>query len=323
MPFVESSYQSPKFAFSGHIHSIVPSLFRKIKLTTHNETIATPDDDFLELSWNCDANSSDLVILSHGLEGHTERAYILGMQRAFVEAGYDTLAWNFRGCGNQMNNQARFYHSGATDDLSVVIEHAAKSKRYQRIVLVGFSMGGNISLLYLGKENVHPLINCSVVFSVPCDLKGCSDALAKFENVIYMKRFLKDLKRKVFYKAKQFPSLVDATHYHTIKNFQQFDDKYTAPLHGFIDALDYWQQCSSLPYIAHIKHPTLMINAQDDSFLGAKCFPKELSKNLEHFYFEMPKQGGHCGFLRHRFQKTLWSELRAVSFVNQQLQITS
>ena len=204
MPIVKSSYSPTKLYVNGHIETIVPALFRKVKgIKYQRQRITTPDDDFLDLDWmKCNSNPSQenskkLVIVSHGLEGNTSRSYIHGMVKAFHSKGYDVLAWNFRGCSEEMNKQLRFYHSGETTDLDFVIEHAEKN--YNQIHLIGFSLGGNVTLKYLGekKHNLNPKIKKAVAISVPIDLKSSCMEISKPFNWPYSNRFLRSLKDKI------------------------------------------------------------------------------------------------------------------------------
>ncbi len=311
-------YKAPYFFRNGHLQSIYPSLFRK--LNAHfmtRERIELDDGDFLDLDW-CRNNSRRLVIISHGLEGHSRRPYVLGMAKAVINNGWDALAWNFRSCGGSMNRNLRFYHSGSTEDLRRVIDYAAESGCYDEIALVGFSMGGNLSLVYLGQEEPesNSIVKKAVVYSVPCDLSTGAEQLAKPQNSVYMKRFLKDLKIKMQEKKKIFPSEVDLAGYDEIKNFRQFDDRYTAPIHGFKDADHYWAQCSSRHYIQNIKIPTLIVNAKDDPFLSEACYPHDEVDANKHVKLEIPATGGHVGFVSFNKDKLYWSEQRALAFLD-------
>ena len=175
MPNIQKSdYQAPFWLINGHFQSIFPSVFRKVKgIQYQRERIQTPDDDFLDLDWSVINQNNKLVILSHGLEGDASRQYMTGMVKIFNEAGYDCLAWNFRSCSGEMNLTTRFYHSGATDDLDLVIKHA-NSKGYDHINLIGFSLGGNLTLKYLGEQQRNKPIEVkkAVVFSVPMHLRS-------------------------------------------------------------------------------------------------------------------------------------------------------
>lgn len=208
MPLIASKYKGFIFLKNGHLQTILPNLFRKINfLSPETEEIDTPDHDFLELDWYRQG-SKKLVILSHGLEGNSRRTYILGMAKVFYNHGYDALAWNFRSCGSKVNKQLRFYHSGVSDDLNTVIEHVLENyPHYESITLIGFSMGGNITLKYLGEKanHVSDKIKCAAVFSVPVDLASSSKRMGKAENKLYMARFIRKLKQKVIAKAPFFP----------------------------------------------------------------------------------------------------------------------
>jgi uncharacterized protein len=279
MPLVsQSAYKPPFFLFNAHLQTIIPSLLRRVDgVRYERERIETADEDFLDLDWACPGHNR-LAILSHGLEGDSRRPYIMGMVRELNAGGWDALAWNFRGCGGEINRQLRFYHSGATDDLEAVISHALRQKAYQSIALIGFSLGGNMTLKYLGERGteLRPQIRKSVVFSVPCDLQTGALKMARMSNAIYMRRFLRHLRRKVRAKALLMPDKINDMGYHLIKNFKDFDDRYTAPLHGFRDAIDYWNQCSSKNYLRTIAVPTLIVNAKNDPFLSPECFPAQV-----------------------------------------------
>ncbi len=282
--------------------------------TNSRERIQTPDDDFLDLDWLM-KDSDKVVIISHGLEGNSERPYIKGMAKALHDQGFDVVAWNFRGCSNEMNRQLRFYHSGATDDLETVIQHITRHKNYKKIFLVGFSLGGNLTLKYLGERPVGALIKKAVVFSVPMDLKSSCEKISTPGNRIYSSRFLKSLKKKVIQKSKIHKAL-DVSKLASIKSLIEFDDHYTAPLHGFKDALDYYTQCSSIHFVGHIKTPTLIINTQNDPFLSPECFPVAALQNHAFVRLEILPRGGHVGFTQFNKNGLYWSEQRALEFLS-------
>jgi len=316
MPVIRSDYRPPRLFANGYVQSILPTLVRRIP-TRHfqRERIHTPDDDFLDLDWSC-VGGKQLVVISHGLEGHSRRPYVAGVARMVNEQGWDALAWNFRGCSGEMNKQLRFYHSGATDDLHHVVEHAL-SKGYEKIHLVGFSMGGNLSLLYAGRhaDELPVRVTSVCAFSVPCDLSASAAELAKPQNKIFMTRFLKDLKEKVEGKAAQFPDELSADNYHEIRNFQHFDDRYTAPIHGFKDAEDYWRQSSCIDYLEAIQIPALLVNAENDPFLPKECFPYKQAESNENLLLEVPESGGHVGFIQFNRTQEYWMERRVVDFI--------
>ncbi len=314
------NYRPPIWFRNGHLQSILPSLFRKVSgVSYQRERIETPDDDFLDLDWSCTGHDT-LALISHGLEGNSRRSYVMGMVKALNGAGIDCCAWNYRSCSGEPNRQLRMYHNGATDDLDLVIRHVIKNG-YRRIVLVGFSMGGNLSLLYLGQqsERLPAQVKGAVAFSVPVDLEDSARQLESIWCTIYMKRFLRMLHQKVRWKMAMFPDMIDDRDYDKIRNFKDFDDRYTAPLHGFKDAEDYWRKCSCGPLLDRIRVPCLIVNARDDPFLGPACYPgaERLPENIQ---LEIPNYGGHAGFIHQRINDIYWSEIRTIGFVRNLLQ---
>jgi len=329
MPFIaHSSYRPPRLLHDKHWQTIYPFVFRVVRGVNYKrERIRTPDGDFLDLDW-CHALTPDhkrvvtapgenLVIVSHGLEASTDWAYVRGMVRAFARRGCDVLAWNFRGCSGQDNLTYGAYHAGATDDLQTVLDHALRKTDYRNVILVGFSLGANLSLKYLGDraEEVNPRIKKAVMFSAPLDLESCSRVLARPDNRVYMDKFLKSLRAKVKLKNKRFPGRIDPARLKKMRSFQEIDDFYTAPAHGFAGAEDYWRKASSVRTIKHIRIPTLLVNALDDPFLGPECYPRGEAMDHDFFYFQAPQYGGHVGFVSFNREGLYWSERRAIEFV--------
>ncbi len=305
-------YRPPIILFNRHAETIYPSLVRKVDLIpTQRERIITPDDDFLDIDWYKN-DGSRCVIISHGLEGNSGRPYVKGMARAFFNNGIDVAAWNFRGCSGEVNRQLRFYHSGATDDLKAIVDHVGKS--YSEVFLVGFSLGGNLTLKYLGENSVHTAIKKAVAFSVPIDLHASCIEISKPGNWIYSRRFLKALKAKIISKAAVRTDLrIDGLN--AVRTLLEFDDKFTGPLHGFAGAIDYYTKSSSIHFIDKIKIPTLIVNALNDPFLSSNCFPRDDFRNHQWVKFEFPKNGGHVGFAQFGQKGLYWSEMKALSFI--------
>lgn len=307
------SYTAGVGLANGHVQSILPSLLRKVAVPFERCKLELDDGDFLLVdSLTAKAEKAPLVILSHGLEGNSHRPYIQGMARHFHEAGWHVLAWNFRGCGGEPNRLPRFYHSGAFEDLRSVIRHGLNQGATQ-ILLIGFSMGGNQTLLTLAEPDLEPEVMGGIGFSVPLDLAACAGALAKPAQRIYMQRFLRDLRVKIADKAERFPDQVSLDGYSRIRNFKDFDDRYTAPLHGFRNAEDYWHRCSSGRVLTRLQRPALVVNALDDPFLAPGCY-RSSGRNSRFLQMESPLRGGHCGFMRWRLNRPLWSEQRALNF---------
>ncbi|MCU0420604.1 MAG: alpha/beta fold hydrolase [Cyclobacteriaceae bacterium] len=303
-------YAPPALLFNGHLETIYPALLRKVAAPAYaRERIATADDDFLDLDW-IKNGQAQLVVISHGLEGDSHRPYVRGMASVFARHGFDVLAWNYRGCSGELNRQLRFYHSGAIDDLARVVDHA-RAHGYSKICLVGFSLGGNLTLKYLG-ETPHAPVHRAVAFSVPLHLHSSSLQIGQRANWLYEQRFLRNLKKKVRAKATTHPQL-DTRPLKSINTLLEFDDVYTAPLHGFAHAIDYYERCSSLYVLKNIQTPTLIVNAWNDPFLSRQCYPSQADVG-GHILFEVPARGGHVGFARFAGDGIYWSEARALAF---------
>lgn len=319
MPVIErSSYRAPFLCSNGHVQTIFPSLVRRLRDGFyHRERIETPDNDFLDIDWSR-TGSRRLAVLSHGLEGDSHRHYMLGMSIMLNQRGWDAAAWNYRGCSGETNRQLRMYHNGAIDDLDCVVRHALRTGAYDDVALIGFSLGGNLTLVYLGTQGaaLDARIQRAVVFSVPCDLRASSLELARRRNTPYMKQFLLSLHNKIKAEARRFPGMITDKDFHLIRNFRDFDDRYTAPIHGFRDAEDYWRRCSSGRFISGIRVPTLIVNAQDDPFLAGACYPVHEASASKEVFLEMPRSGGHVGFVQCNRERSYWSEVRAMEFLD-------
>ena len=318
MPIIAKTTYSPPFLFRNtHVQSIYPTFFRKIKGVNYvRERILTPDSDFIDLDWSR-VGADKAVIISHGLEGHSRRSYMLGMIKAFNSRGWDGAAFNFRGCSGEPNRLMRSYHSGATEDLHTVVSHVLKQKSYTSLSLIGFSIGGNLTLKYIGEmsSTLSPLIKSAAAISVPCDLESSSWKLSERSNILYMKRFLKMFHDKIQLKMQIMPDKINDKDYKSIRTFKEFDDRYTAPIHGFSSAKEYWSKCSCKQFIAGIKIPTLLISAQDDPFLPQECYPVEEAEDSRYLFLEMPESGGHVGFIDFKPNGEYWHETRVASFI--------
>lgn len=321
MPQIPSTYKRPIFFANKHIETIYPALFRnQVVLRPEVQRLELPDGDFLDLDWY-KSGSDKLIVLSHGLEGDSRKPYAMWMIKRLLREGWDVLAWNYRSCSTEMNRLLRFYHSGDSEDLRTMLNMAVIPSAYTQFALVGFSVGGNITLKYLGEQGTqldHRLV-CAVTFSAPCDLAAGAAHLAKFESKIYMNRFMKSLKHKVLEKAKAYPDQLSTKELDGMSNFAAFDEFYTAPLHGFKDAEEYWRKNSSRFFIPDIQLPTLLVSAANDPFLTKECYPVEDAKKIKHFYLEIPDHGGHCGFAQFGRNQFYWSEDRCVEFIQQYL----
>jgi len=321
MPIIRSSaYRPPPLMANGHLQTILPSLLRRVKhIPYQRERVTTPDDDFIDLDWSR-LGSRHLVLLCHGLEGSSRAPYMQGMVRTLNRAGWDVVAYNYRGCSGEINRQLRAYHSGATDDLAIVHHHITQTQAYHSIGFVGFSLGGNLVLKYLGENSLSlsPDRHWAAAVSVPCDLKASARQLDRAVNQFYNWRFLRTLVRKARWKARRYPGRIDPLQLKAVASLKAFDDLYTAPVHGFRDAEDYWRRCSALGFLNDIRIPTLLINALNDPFLGRACFPYTAARRNKMLFLETPHSGGHVGFLPYALHGPFWHETRVVQFARAQ-----
>lgn len=318
MPVISSHYTPPLLFKNGHLSTIYSGTLRKIDgLVQKRERLELPDGDFLDLDWSFSKKPSQKVtILLHGLEGNAQRPYIAGSAKQFNHAGYDACAVNFRGCSGKINRLYRSYHSGATEDLQFIIDHTLETKKYSSIYLKAFSLGGNLALKYLGEGTEFPKeLKGAVAVSVPCSLHSSLVELLKPKNFLYARRFKKHLVDKLRSKQLLFPDKISDSDIEAIRTLKDFDDIYTSRAHGFDDAMDYYKKCSCLQFLPNIKIPCLLINAQNDSFLGAECYPYPEAKINRNLYLETPKYGGHVGF--YGIQNSTYSEKRALIFLKE------
>ena len=319
MPVVSSNYKGPPFYYmNGHFETIIPSMSRKIEgVNYQREQIETPDDDFLNLDWLKNGHEK-LLIISHGLEGGSDRHYVKAMAKLFTENGWDVLAWNNRSCNGEMNRQRILYHHAASYDVRTVVDHAMAVGSYDEVAMVGMSMGGGQTIRYLGEEPGFGLpqqIKKAVAISVPCSLPESVDTLGLRSNKVYEKRFLNKLKDKLRRKAAQYPD-IDIARLDEVKTLEAFDEIYSAPLHGFSSRADFYVHCNPFPFISKISKELLILNALNDPLLVGNCYPYELAKGMSNLHLEAPERGGHVGFVIGGSKYT-YSELRTLEFLTE------
>lgn len=319
MPIYFNQSFNPKGILrNGHIQTLYPNLFRKVNLHSHRHRIELDDQDFLDIDF-FPVQSKKLLILTHGLEGNSKAQYTCGMARTFLAQHFDVIAWNMRSCSGEINKTRGFYHSASHADLEQVVNWALDHKDYQEIHVAGFSLGANVTANFLAHsaKKFDSLVKSGILISAPCDLKSSIENLQRPIFKIYREQFLYTMRKKIIKKHKaigldDFP----VNRVGKIKTFVEFDDLFTAPLHGFKDALDYYEKASSRPHLSSIEIPTLIINSKDDPFLTKECFPIEIAKKSKHLHLEITKHGGHLGFLEDfDFKKMNYSEKRAMTFV--------
>ncbi len=317
MPIISSSYIAKGLFKSGHFSTIYSAKLRPVpKVSQERKRLELSDGDFVDVDWSFSSSKKKkVVIILHGLEGNAQRVYVKGQAKILVENGWDVAAMNHRGCSGEENRLYLSYNSGRTEDLEELINHILQKYKYTTISLVGFSLGGNVVLKYLGEHTEIPSqIKSAVAISTPLHLRGALEQLVKPENMVYSKTFINDLRKKYKRKMQHFPQAMNAEELNKIQNLLDFDNLYTAKAHGFQDAYDYYEKSSSLQYLPNIQIPVLILNAENDSFLSPECYPHALAKDHKNIYLESPRHGGHVGF--HISNKLYYSEKRTLEFIN-------
>lgn len=291
-------FNNPWFLRGGHAQTVWPSFFRKVETRIQPKAwqTNTPDDDVLAGDFYEPEDAAAIAVICHGLEGHARRPYVLGMVQALTQAGFAVLAWNYRSCGGTMNKQARFYHSGATDDLQAVINQLPGDANWP-VYLVGFSLGGNLVLRYLGEQGsrVSSRIAGAGAISVPLFLADGADHLNQGLSKLYIHNFLKSLEAKIKEKAPLFPGVYRTEMLGQLRSLRDFDEHFTAPIHGYANADDYYARASAGFLLNDICRPVLLLQALNDPFLPHSCFPKSNNRLITNCFVP---QGGHCGFVQ-------------------------
>ncbi|MBC8158711.1 MAG: alpha/beta fold hydrolase [Alphaproteobacteria bacterium] len=322
MPVLPSSqYAPPVLLRNGHAQTIFPVLFRNPPpVRPRTERMETPDGDFLDLDWHQAGRqpSNRLAIVSHGLEGNSRRKYVLGMVTALNRRGWDVLAWTMRGCGHEPNRLLPSYHSGFTDDLRHLFSHVLNARDKIDVALGGFFIGANQILKYLGEEpeRVPPQVARAVAISVPCDLSATAIRMKRAQNRIYTEYLLRSLRRKIWQKSERFRSELDVSGLDAISTFDEFDERYTAPMHGFAGSAEYYRLASCKPFLEAVRVPSLILNATDDPMLSPESIPHAEATANPNLFLETPKHGGHVGFVDFANGGEYYSEYRACEFLD-------
>lgn len=316
MPLIDGSDFIPSGRYrNGHYSTIVPHLLGKKPTVKYQRIrIDTPDNDFLDLDYVTSGHQR-LLLLCHGLEGNSQSGYVLSYAHYFNNNGWDILALNYRGCSGVPNLRLQMYNSGSTEDLHLAIYD--RIKEYDEICLLGFSLGGNLVLKYIGEEvfDITPKLKAVIAISAPLHLEDASRQLLKWDNTLYQWRFLLSLSNKIIQKKRQYPDDIRRRKLLKCRSLYKFDDHFTAPLFGYRDAAEYYAKNQSIQWLENIKIPSLIINAEDDPFLGPKCYPKELIRGLDDVSLCTPRYGGHVGFSYSRHDQS-WIFNKVASFIN-------
>lgn len=321
-----ASYQASWWLPNRHARTLWGRLARRIPpVPTRCERWKTPDDDVLEVvRLDGPTPAAPHLILLHGLEGTARSHYARGALAEAQRRGWSADLLLFRSCGSTPNLTRRFYHSGETGDLEMVVGHALTSRPTAPLLLAGYSLGGNVLLKWLGEcgDRISPRIRGAAAVSVPFDLARGSRHIQRGFARVYQAHFLRSLKRKTFEKLHRFPDIADRARVAAAQTLYEFDELVTGPLHGFAGADDYYARSSALGFLARIRVPTLLLSAIDDPFLPAAVLDdvRLIVAQNPALAAEFVQKGGHVGFVSGPpWRPFYWGEWRVAQFLSEQL----
>jgi predicted alpha/beta-fold hydrolase len=323
-------YVAPYWLRNAHLQTLYAACIARCpRIAWRRERWPTPDGDFVDLDWlgvrQGTARASSLsppplVILFHGLEGGSGSHYARTLMHAINRCGWRGVVVHFRGCSGEPNWLPRAYHSGDSAEIEWILQRM-RTEQSGPLAACAVSLGGNALLKWLGERGrtATAVLSAACAVSAPVDLTAAGTALEQGFNRLYTWNFLRTLKRKSRDKLRSFPGLLDADALRRARTLRMFDDHVTAPLHGFVDAGDYWSRSSSKPWLKHIAVPTLVLNARDDPFLPASALPGPADVSAA-VTLEQPAHGGHGAFVSGRFPGSLdWMPARVLAFVQNAL----
>ena len=314
---INSTFKPAWYLSNAHAQTIYPTFARRSKAAIdYYERLELPDGDFIDLAWATNGlkAESPLVVLLHGLGGSVDSVYVAGLLRSFNHAGYRGVLMQFRGSSGVPNRLPRAYHSGETGDLAYLLECLHQREPSTKKAVVGVSLGGNVLLKWLGETGAQPLIHAAVAVSVPFQLNIVAERINKGFSRIYQAYLLKKLRTLFLEKLALVNRQLPLTKHDllSIKTIREFDERITAPLHGFKNADAYYREASSRQYLSGIVTPTLIIHASDDPFMVPEVVPEEKHLSTD-ILFELSQQGGHVGFISRN--NTNWLEQRIPCFL--------
>jgi hypothetical protein len=288
------------------------------------ERLTTSDDDFLDLDWGEDPGSdAPIVLVIHGLEGSTRRRYVTNALRELAQAGLWAVAMNLRGCSGEPNRALHYYHSGKTDDPELVLRSIRERHPGRRVGALGFSLGGNVLLKLMGEraDGGAGLLDAAVAVSVPYDLAAGSAFLERSTvGRAYAEYFLRSLKGKLTSKKDRLGTLLDLEAAAAARTIWEFDDRVTAPLHGFGSAEEYYATSSSARYLGGIRTATLLLHAVDDPFLPSQAIPRGETERNRALQLVLHRSGGHVGFLEGTpWRPRFWADEESARFLAHRL----
>jgi len=300
-----------------HLQTLWPTLCRRqIKhLQIKHERFELPDGDFVDLAWA--GEKGPIVLILHGLEGSIHSSYAQGMLYALTKQKLRGVLMHFRGCSTEPNRLPRSYHAGETNDVNILMHALRKREPHTPFAAIGFSLGGNVLLKWLGETGHYNPLQAAIAISVPFELQKSVNRLKQGFSRLYQWHLLNCLRNRITHQFQHPNSLVDITHLQQLNTLEDFDEHVTAPLHGFINAVDYYNKASSRQYLAKIHVPTLLIQSKDDPLMTEDSMPStdELSTKIS---LEITEKGGHVGFItgKYPWHPCYWLEQRALLFLH-------
>jgi uncharacterized protein len=274
---------------------------RQPRVEYRRERWDTPDGDFIDVDFALPepaAREAPVLVLFHGLEGCSRSHYALAVMRAAADRGWRGLVAHFRGCSGEPNRLPRAYHSGDSDEGDWILRRLRARHPEGRLYAVGISLGGNMLAKWLGERGTDAqFVSAAASIGAPLDLAAGDAALSRGFNLVYTKVFLATLRGKALGKCQRFAGVASVEAIRASRDLYDFDNAYTAPVHGFRDTEDYWARASGKPHLAAVAVPHLVLNARNDPFVPAASLPRaaEVSRFV---HLEQPEEGGHIGFAR-------------------------
>ncbi len=324
-----SSYRAPAWLPGGHAQTIYAYYLRRNPVAYRRERVATPDGDFVDFDWYegeaPSANTKPVFVLFHGLEGSSRSHYALACAHAAHARGWTFVVPHFRGCSGEPNTTVRSYHSGDVGSVEFMLKTVANRAQNRPLCAAGISLGGNALAKFCGTaylENPAAQFGLAAAACVcaPLDLGISGERIIKGFNMVYTNNFLRTMKRNAKIKATKFPGTFDISRAMQAKSIAQFDDAYTAPVHGYTSVTDYYQRASCRANLRDITLPFLLIHTLNDPFVPDYLAPKahEVSPTVT---LDLPATGGHVGFVSGAFPGNLnWLPDRLIHFFEDALQ---
>lgn len=307
---------------NSHLQTIWPAIChtRNVQISLERERLELPDGDFVDLDWVSGHQDGPIVLILHGLEGSIDSHYAKSLLAKFAERGWCGVFMHFRGCSGVPNRMTRGYHSGETGDVRFVVETLSKRAPGVPISAVGISLGGNVLLKWLGETGANNNLKAAIAVSVPFELHKAAARIQHGFSRFYQWYFIKCLRERLHHKFKESTLSFDPSIIHKVKTMYDFDDKVTAPLHGFSGVDEYYNSSSSRQYLRSIRVPTLILQARDDPFMSEDVIPEpeELSSSIE---LEVSETGGHVGFVmgKYPWRPEYYLESRIPEFLQEHL----